>query len=80
VNTAFAMLAVNVVQCGTDSLIEAENAQAEFFGLERTKAIFREHASETPQAIIDALIDGLKLFCQTSSFMDDISLMVFQWR
>jgi len=74
------LAAGDVILFYTDGLIEAENAQAEFFGLERTKAIFREHASETPQAIIDALIDGLKLFCQTSSFMDDISLMVFQWR
>lgn len=63
----------------TDGVTEAENSQAEFFGLERVKAIFLEHATEAPQVIIDALIDALKCFRQTSNFNDDVSLMVFQW-
>lgn len=64
----------------TDGLIEAENAQQEFFGLARVKAIFRENAHETPQAIIDALLRALRQFCLRSTFDDDITLMVFKWR
>ena len=70
----------DVILFYTDGLTEAENADGEFFGLERVKAIFRRHASASPQAIIDALIDGLKLFCRRTNFSDDISLMVFQRR
>lgn len=64
----------------TDGLIEAENPQQAFFGLERVKSVFQEHAHLPPQAIIDALYTALKRFCQKSRFNDDITLMVIKWR
>lgn len=64
----------------TDGLIEAESPEREFFGLERVKSVFLEHAHLPPQAIIDALYAALKRFCQKSRFNDDITLMVFKWR
>jgi phosphoserine phosphatase RsbU/P len=62
----------------TDGLIEAENADKEFFGLERVKAVFLQNAQETPQTIIDSLYAALRQFTQRTSFDDDITLMVFK--
>jgi PAS domain S-box-containing protein len=70
----------DVILFYTDGLIEAENHDLEFFGLERVKTIFLEHAFEKPQAIIDAIFAALRQFCQSKSFKDDITLMVFKWR
>ncbi|WP_394752081.1 SpoIIE family protein phosphatase [Crenothrix sp.] len=62
----------------TDGLTEAENAEGEFFGLERVSDIFSQHCGQTPQAIIDALLSELKQFCQRDALKDDITLMVFK--
>jgi len=62
----------------TDGLIEAENANGEFFGLKRVSDILIQHALQSPQAIIDALLKQLKQFCCCKSFNDDITLMVFK--
>ena len=62
----------------TDGLIEADNPQGEFFGLERVSQIFLQQAGQGPQMIIDALLAALKAFCQRESFNDDITLLVFQ--
>ncbi len=64
----------------TDGIIEAENPDQEFFGVERLKTILRRCADEKPQAIIEALFAELRQFCQTTTFEDDITLMVFKWR
>ena len=69
----------DVILFYTDGLTEAENAHQEFFGLERVKTIFRQHALETPQAIVDALFVALQEFCQRKTFKDDITIMVFKW-
>lgn len=70
----------DVILFYTDGLLEAENPDLEFFGLERIKTIFLEHALENPQVIIDAIFSALRQFCQTASFNDDVTLMVFKWR
>ena len=62
----------------TDGLIEAENANNGFFGLERVKSVFLQNAHQTPQAIIDALFAALQQFCERTSFDDDITLMIFK--
>jgi len=62
----------------TDGLIEAENADGEFFGLERVSDILIQHAQQSPQVIIDVLLEQLKQFCCGKSFNDDITLMVFK--
>jgi PAS domain S-box-containing protein len=62
----------------TDGLTEAENADGEFFGLKRVSDIFVQHAQQTPQVIIVALLEQLKQFCRRESFNDDITLMVFK--
>lgn len=68
----------DVILFYTDGLIEAENADNEFFGLQRVKRVLLQHAQETPQAIINALFAALQAFCQRTSFDDDITLMIFK--
>jgi sigma-B regulation protein RsbU (phosphoserine phosphatase) len=59
-------------------LIEAENSQGEFFGLKRVSDILIQYAKQSPQMIIEALLEQLKQFSQTESFQDDITLMIFR--
>jgi PAS domain S-box-containing protein len=62
----------------TDGLTEAENPQDEFFSIKRVSEIFIHYAQQGPQAIIDALLEQLKQFCQSESFKDDVTLMIFK--
>lgn len=62
----------------TDGIIEAENPAGDFFGMERLSEIFIQHANEPPQNIISALLERLKQFCETETFNDDVTLMVFK--
>ncbi len=62
----------------TDGLTEAENADGEFFGIERVSDLLIQHSQQAPQKIIDALLEQLKQFRQSESFNDDITLMVFK--
>ena len=62
----------------TDGLTEAENPDGDFFGVERVSAVFMQHAQQSPQAIIAALLKELKHFCRREAFNDDITLMIFK--
>jgi serine phosphatase RsbU (regulator of sigma subunit) len=62
----------------TDGLTEAENPDGEFFGVERASQLFMQYAQHPPEKIIDALLKHLKQFCQSESFKDDITLMIFK--
>lgn len=62
----------------TDGLTEAQNADGEFFGLKRVNDIFIQHAQQSPQVIIETLLEQLKQFCRREVFVDDITLMVFK--
>jgi len=62
----------------TDGLTEAENPAGEFFGLSPVCHILHQHASHSPQVIIEIIINQLKQFCQSESFKDDVTLMIFK--
>ena len=62
----------------TDGLTEAQNANGEFFGLQRVNDLLVQHAHQSPQDIIEMLLEQLIQFCQSESFNDDITLMVFK--
>jgi len=62
----------------TDGLIEAENPDGEFFGLERVSDAFARYAQYSPQCIIASILEELRQFCRKESFKDDITLMVFK--
>ncbi|MDD5272222.1 MAG: SpoIIE family protein phosphatase [Methylovulum sp.] len=62
----------------TDGLTEADNAHGEFFGLERAGEVLLQHAGQSPQAILTALLEALKAFCHRDCFSDDITLLLFK--
>lgn len=62
----------------TDGITEAENKSGEFFGAQRLCDIFVTHAGASNQDIIDVVLAELQQFCQSSSFSDDISLVVLK--
>ncbi|MFK5949090.1 MAG: PAS domain S-box protein [Methylococcales bacterium] len=62
----------------TDGLTEAENPTGEFFGIAPVCQILHKHANHSPQFIIEIIINELKQFCQSESFKDDVTLMIFK--
>ena len=62
----------------TDGLTEAENPAGDFFGIEPVCEILHKHAIHSPQSIIEIIIKQLKQFCQSESFKDDVTLMIFK--
>ena len=62
----------------TDGLTEAESPSGDFFGVERVSDILIQYAQDSPEKIINALLMNLKQFCQSESFKDDITLMIFR--
>lgn len=62
----------------TDGLIEAEDEQNGFFGLDRVESLLIEHSQEDPDTMINTFLERLRQFCRTDSFKDDITLMVFK--
>ena len=62
----------------TDGLTEAENPDGDFFGIEPVCEILHQHATQSPKTIIEIIIKQLKLFCQSESFKDDVTLMIFK--
>jgi len=70
----------DVILFYTDGLIETEDNNNEFFGLDRVKSLLFQHADASPQAIIDSLCSALHRFCQRTDYADDITLMVFKYQ
>jgi serine phosphatase RsbU (regulator of sigma subunit) len=62
----------------TDGLTEAENPVGDFFGIERVSELLIRYAHHSPEKIIEALLAHLKQFCQSETFNDDITLMIFK--
>ncbi|MDI1291786.1 MAG: PAS domain S-box protein [Methylobacter sp.] len=68
----------DIILLYTDGLTEAENANGDFFGLQRVSDILVQYAQQSPQVIIEVLLEQLKQFCRSESFNDDITLMIFK--
>lgn len=64
----------------TDGLTEAESPQGDFFGTERLQRVFSEIAQREPNGIIEEIVRQLKRFCQTETFNDDVTMVVFKLR
>ncbi|MGR9117387.1 MAG: PAS domain S-box protein, partial [Gammaproteobacteria bacterium] len=62
----------------TDGLTEAESPEGEFFGTERLSEVFFQFAEQKPEVIIAEIVKYLKQFCQTESFKDDVTMLVFK--
>jgi len=68
----------DLIMLYTDGLTEAENPAGEFFGIAPVCQILHKHANHSPQVIIEIIIYELKQFCQSKSFKDDVTLMIFK--
>ncbi len=64
----------------TDGITEAQNRQGEFFGTTRLCTLFASYKHQSPQTIIDNILEEVESFCQTSSYIDDISMVVLKVR
>lgn len=62
----------------TDGITETKNKQGDFFGEEGLCSLLREHHRESPQNMIDSLLVRLHDFSGTSSFRDDVSLVIMK--
>jgi sigma-B regulation protein RsbU (phosphoserine phosphatase) len=61
----------------TDGLLEAENSDGDFFGIQRLSQLLLDNAHQAPSELITTLLSALSIFCQRTTFNDDITLMVF---
>jgi sigma-B regulation protein RsbU (phosphoserine phosphatase) len=68
-----------VLVVGTDGIWEARNAVDEMFGKDRLYGLLRRHATDSAQAIADAVIAHLKQFLGGSDFEDDVTLVVVKF-
>lgn len=68
----------DIILCYTDGISETENKAGEFFGVDRVKAVLRQHCEESPQQLITALLASVKEFAGCDSFNDDITLMLLK--
>jgi serine phosphatase RsbU (regulator of sigma subunit) len=62
----------------TDGVIEAENAEGEFFGEDRLGQLLLTSNELSPQDLIDHIFDQVRLFTGQHSFLDDVSLVVMK--
>jgi serine phosphatase RsbU (regulator of sigma subunit) len=60
----------------TDGVLDARNAQGEYFGDRKLLNIFREYPSNIADIIHEALISGIFTFARGEAQLDDITLMV----
>ncbi|WP_084191009.1 PAS domain S-box protein [Methylomarinum vadi] len=73
-----AMESGDTVLLYTDGLIEAENPNGEFFGVERVCRLLNDASEQSPKQIIETVLAELKKFCAKEVFADDITLLVFK--
>ncbi len=64
--------------CYTDGMLDAQNPQGEFYGLERLKMTAYAHTGEKAGDIQQALLGDVESFCAGASQFDDITLLVVQ--
>lgn len=63
----------------TDGIIEAENSYGELFGDERLCRLLHELQPESPQKIIDILLEHVREYTGMQNFTDDVSLVVMKY-
>ena len=62
----------------TDGIIEAEGAPGEFFGVPRLGELLSGMREESPEAMIDAVLERLAAFSTSGPLQDDVSMVVMK--
>ena len=60
----------------TDGIVEAINSKEEAFGEERLNKIITDNASLSSQDLITEIISALSVYCEGTTYTDDITLMI----
>lgn len=63
----------------SDGVPDQEGPEAEPFGPARLLQIFSAHVSSEPAHVATAVVEAIRQFAGTTSFADDVSLVVFDW-
>lgn len=62
----------------TDGIVEAENAEKEFFGTERLEAVVNNHVDGSAQEILDAVFRAVTEFTEGVEQKDDMTLVIMK--
>ena len=62
----------------TDGIIEAENRDKLFFGIERLSKVLEECEDLSPQELIDQIMTQARIFTGMRHFKDDVTLVVMK--
>lgn len=68
----------DIVFLYTDGIIEAESKQGDFFGSERLCETLIMHRHLAPQDLIKVVVKNLQDFCESKTFKDDVTMVVFK--
>ena len=63
----------------SDGVTEAQNTGSGFFGMKRLRQIVEAHASESCEAIHDAIQDAVAAFTEGAAQSDDITVLVLEF-
>jgi sigma-B regulation protein RsbU (phosphoserine phosphatase) len=67
-----------ILVIGTDGVWEARNIEGEMYGKERLMSLVRQHSASSSEAILNVVIDSLKMFLDSAKQEDDITLLVIK--
>lgn len=67
-----------IVVISTDGVWEAHSPTGEMFGGQRLRQVIRDHAEDSAQAILTAVVDAVRAFSGDASQEDDITLVVIK--
>jgi len=73
-----ALEAGDILLLYTDGIIEAEDSNENFFGVERLSKLLQECEELTPEEIIDRIMNQVRIFTGLRHFRDDITLVVMK--
>ena len=75
---SFLMLSGDLLLLYTDGITEAQNANGDFFGIDRLGGLIVENHSRQPHEIIDSVLESVTAFCQSRPIQDDISIVILK--
>ncbi len=64
----------------TDGVTEAQNVRGEFFGRKQLRELLVAHAADSCAVLHDAVLRAVKVFTDSATQADDITLVVVEYR
>lgn len=68
----------DLVLLHTDGITEAQDPQGEFFGTGRLGQVLIAQRKNKPEEIIHGILEELQTFCRSTSFADDVSMVILR--